>query len=266
MSEALTVLLVEDDPDDCEAFTEYAASINDIELIGVTNSSSTAIRLVNHFLPDAVILDLELNKGEGNGLIFLKELQRLNLTKQPYVLVTTNNVSEITYKQARALGAGFIMSKYQNDYSPKNVIDFLIIMKETLHSRQASRRDSSSSPAYTQGGARNLNISKRIDREMDLIGISPKAIGRKYLIDAIQLVMAEQSSQICVTLAKKYAKSDASIERAMQNAINRAWRTSCIDDLCRYYTAKINSEKGVPTMMEFIYYYANKLKNDSEPM
>ena len=47
----------------------------------------------------------------------------------------------------------------------------------------------------------------------------------------------------------------------MQNAIARAWRTTPIEDLLRYYTARISSEKGVPTITEFIYYYAAKLKS-----
>ena len=46
----------------------------------------------------------------------------------------------------------------------------------------------------------------------------------------------------------------------MQNAINRAWKTTDIDDLLRYYEARINSERGVPTSTEFIYYYANKIR------
>ncbi|MFT4143473.1 MAG: sporulation initiation factor Spo0A C-terminal domain-containing protein [Mobilitalea sp.] len=261
MNEALAVLLVEDDPVQCEAFTQYTASIDNIELIGITNNSETALQYVKHYLPDAVILDLELNRGSGNGLFFLKELRELNLTKYPYILITTNNMSEITYEQARALGAGFIMSKYQNDYSVNRVIDFLVIMKETLHNSRVSLKASTTS-SVVPDGLNTLGVIKRIDRELDLIGISPKAIGRKYLVDAIQLIMMQQSSQICVHLAKRYAKSDASIERAMQNAINKAWRTSCIDDLCCYYTAKISSDKGVPTLMEFIYYYAHKIKED----
>lgn len=48
----------------------------------------------------------------------------------------------------------------------------------------------------------------------------------------------------------------------MQNAIAKTWRTAPIDDLLKFYTAKINSEKGVPTITEFVYYYANKLKNE----
>ncbi len=259
MNDALAVLLVEDDPYECEAFTQYTASISDIKLIGVTNNSATALQFAKHYLPDAVILDLELTRGSGNGLVFLKELRELNLSKQPYILITTNNISEITYRQARAFGAGFIMSKYQDDYNAKNVIDFLLIMKETLLNSRVSKKTTYSDSA---DGLNSLNLIKRIDRELDLIGISPKAIGRRYLVDAIQLLMTNQSTQVCVNLAKKYEKSDASVERAMQNAINKAWRTSCIDDLCCYYTAKISSDKGVPTLMEFLYYYANKIKDD----
>ena len=48
----------------------------------------------------------------------------------------------------------------------------------------------------------------------------------------------------------------------MQNAINRAWAISNIDDLLENYTAKISSSKGVPTLTEFIFYYANKIKNE----
>ena len=49
-------------------------------------------------------------------------------------------------------------------------------------------------------------------------------------------------------------------ERAMQNAIHRAWKKADIEDLLKHYTAKVNSEKGCPTITEFICYYANKLK------
>lgn len=65
---------------------------------------------------------------------------------------------------------------------------------------------------------------------------------------------------VCSEIAQIYSKSDASVERAIQNAINCAWRRTDIADLIKYYTARISSEKGVPTLMEFVYYYAEKLK------
>lgn len=46
----------------------------------------------------------------------------------------------------------------------------------------------------------------------------------------------------------------------MQTAINHAWRNTDIESLERYYTTYINPQKGVPTVMEFIYYYSSKIK------
>ena len=48
----------------------------------------------------------------------------------------------------------------------------------------------------------------------------------------------------------------------MQNAINRTWAGADKDELLSHYTAKIKSRKGVPTITEFIYFYAQKLNNE----
>ena len=48
----------------------------------------------------------------------------------------------------------------------------------------------------------------------------------------------------------------------MQNAINRAWKNVDPEDLLANYTARIKSSKGIPTITEFIFYYAQKLNNE----
>ncbi len=261
MHKQLTILLIEDDAKECSIFVNYIDTLKDIVLIAVTNSSYKGIQYVTEFMPDAVILDLELHRGSGSGLLFLKELRSLNLSKIPYILVTTNNISEITYNQARIMGADFIMQKHQQDYSAKSVVDFLIIMKDTIQNSNKLKNVAFSDNQSEKSVAQiYIRIEKRIQREFDLVGISPKVIGRKYLIDAIQIVINGQRHNICSEIAKKYNKSYASVERAMQNAINKAWRTTNIDDLTYHYTAKISSDKGVPTLTEFVFFYAQKLK------
>lgn len=259
MEHDLTILLVEDDPTTCQSFEEYITITSGVSLVGMTNNAYQAIDLVREHLPDAIILDLELNAGKGNGLLFLQNLQDISLPFQPYILITTNNTSSVTYNFARQLGADFIMFKHQDNYSEKNAVDFLCMTKDLiLQSHQTSNvtQKDVSSPDATK------YIQKMISHELDLIGISPKAIGYQYLSDAILLTIKKKSPNICRALAEKYKKNDFSIERAMQNAINKAWKTSSIDDLLINYTAHINPEKGVPTLTEFIYYYANKVKNN----
>lgn len=256
----LSVLLVEDDPITCNEFINYLEEEEEISLIGVTDDSNKAIDYVKDFLPDAIILDLELHKGSGNGLSVLQGLKYLDLYIPPYVLITTNNSSQITYDSVRYFGADFIMSKHQTDYSAKNVIDFLKIMKPTLFSR---KQQSAATSSPTESPAvKSKRIIHRINTELNYVGINPNAIGYQYLVDAIYLVIKQPLHNLCNIISEKYGKTEASVERAMQNAINKAWRSTDIDDLLKYYKARINSEKGVPTLTEFIYYYANKIKNE----
>lgn len=257
MERELTILLIEDDKIACDEIQAYVDSTEGTRIINITNNSYEAIEMVKTGLPDAVILDLELHLGGGNGLLFLNELKNLNLTRRPYILVTTNNSSNITLEQARSMGADFIMAKYETQYSAQYVIEFLRMMSAAIFQAASS---STSSPNVESEDQRNRKLTQRIQRELDLVGISPKAIGYQYLTDAILLTYHDPGPNLCRKLSEKYHKTDVSIERAMQNAINRAWRTSDPDDLLEHYTARIRSDKGVPTMMEFVYHYVNVLK------
>jgi two-component system response regulator (stage 0 sporulation protein A) len=260
MDNNLSILLVEDDQTACKAFLEYIEELPDVSLIGVTNNTTKALDYIRSFLPDAIILDLELHKGSGNGLLLLRELKQLLLSVNPYVLITTNNSSELTYETARLLGADFIMSKHQADYSAKNAVDFIRMMKPAIQSRAAATAVAHATTETPE--LRQKRMVQRMNAELNHVGISPKAVGYQYLIDAIQLVMQHPSQNLCCRIGEKHGKTESSVERAMQNAINKAWRTADIDDLLIHYTAKISSEKGVPTITEFIYFYANKIKTE----
>ena len=258
MDKPLTVLLVEDDQEDCKSFVRLVDSMEDIRLIGVTNDETKALEYVKDHLPDAVILDLELHKGKGNGIAFLSALKLMNIKLMPYILVTTNNISRVTHNRVRQEGADFIMVKCQEDYSTSNVLEFLRSLKKTIHE---SKKKLQQRNGFVDESPHDINkrLEKRVTAEIDQIGISPKALGRSYLIDAIMHRADGQHGQAAV-IAKKYGKTEASVERAMQNAINKAWITMQPDDLLLHYTARIHSDKGVPTVTEFVYYYANKLK------
>lgn len=261
MGKELTVLLVEDEQSECDEIAAYMDTLDDISLIGVADRSDAALELIQDCLPDSVILDLELHYGNGNGLALLRELRQLELAKQPYVLITTNNPSAVTYDAARRLGADFIQSKHQAGYCSKVAVDFLRMMRPTIQAQPT--RTSVRGPLKSDSPEKKRkHITQRIYTELNLIGISTKAIGYQYLVDAIYIVMQEPTHKLCSIIGNKYGKTDSSIERAMQNAIAKAWRTMPIEDLLQHYTARISSEKGVPTVTEFIYYYAGKIKNE----
>ena len=57
-TQEITVLLVEDDVEECNELQNYADSVNDVNLVGITNNSDEAFEMVQAFLPDVVLLDL----------------------------------------------------------------------------------------------------------------------------------------------------------------------------------------------------------------
>jgi DNA-binding NarL/FixJ family response regulator len=170
---ALSVLLIEDDPFECQEIIRHIESINGVQLVGVTNNIVKALEYVTDTLPDAIILDLELHKGYGNGLAFLDSLKQLKLSVPAYVLVTTNNISHITHEGARRMGADFIMVKSQEGYSAKSVIDFLCSLKNIIHSSKKLAADSEYTECVQQ---KQLRITNRIMTELDRIGIPLNAV------------------------------------------------------------------------------------------
>ena len=258
MKNKTTMILIEDDPIASKELQDFFDTCEDMALVGSTGNSTIGLNLVTAFLPNVVLLDLELSFGGGNGFIFLNELKKMQISPMPYVIVLTQNMSDATLAQARALGADFIITKYDANYSPEYVGSTIRLMQTAIMRKNTSFSQLS---AATPAQLENL-VKIRIQREMELIGINPKNKGFNYLINAIQIYMEDPGVHLSRALVDKFHKSEKSIERAMQNAIKRAWDTNDIDDLFKYYTAYIRPDKGFPTLMEFICYYANKIRNE----
>lgn len=259
MEQSLSILLIEDEQNVCNHFRYAIEEYAYIHLVAVTNKISEGIALVKEYTPNVILLDLELHNGEGNGLEFLKELQNTPLEIKPYILITTNNSSQLTYRFARQLGADMIMYKYQDDYSEKKVIEFLSMISEMLLKEQYS------APAPTIASPspyeKRQYVRRQISRELDYLGMSPKIVGYQYLIDAILLFMDNPAEDISIALGKKYKKTPSSVDRGIRNAINSTWNKTSPQVLFEHYTGGVHSNKGTPTSLEFISYYANKLKN-----
>ncbi|MBQ4283891.1 MAG: response regulator [Lachnospira sp.] len=252
----ISILIVEDDPIACSSFISNATDMPDIDIISITNNSTDAIQCARQYMPDAIILELELHKGFGTGLDVLKELKYASDTRHPFILVTTNNSSNIIYTYARKLGADFILSKHQSGYSEKSALTLITDIASLLE-KDASMLPNN--PAELTYKSQSI-IKQNIINELYLVGICPKAIGFQYLVDAIQLTIKSSRHNIYKTIAKRYEKTENSVSRAMQNAIDKAWKTTDPKELAQYYTAKTDPLRGVPSITEFIYHYAHKLR------
>lgn len=256
----MTLLLIEDDMNECNKFKKCVQTRTDVKLIGITDSDVQGLEHVRNSLPEGIILDLELNKGTGNGtgLGFLAELRNIKLKIRPKIIVTTNVFSDSVYNYVHENGADLIFYKKQINYSVENVINTLLILRDYKSETINGKFEIESLQE------RKDMIIDKINAELDLIGVAAHLQGRKYLCDAIEYILEENKQEKRITvvqyLVNKYKRSNSTISRAMQNAILHAWRISSIEDLAVHYTAKINYDTGVPTPTEFMYYYANKIK------
>ena len=253
---AMKVLLVEDDESECTAYRAIIKKNNKVNLVAVTSSSTEALEYVEKYNPDAVILDLELNKGEGNGIDFIQTLN-MKPKKTPKIVVTTNIYSESVYDFLHKSGVDFIFYKHQTNFSRENVISILLLLNE-YKAPNTIKDLSFVEDSYTN------KVEDLINNELELIGVSGHLKGRKYLYDAIYYIIEHNSQKEHVSIIQylvgKYKRAGSTISRAMQNAILHAWRISDLEDLSNLYTARISYETGVPTPTEFIYYYADKIK------
>ena len=253
----MKVLIIEDDVNDCNALKRSVEERDDIEIVGITDSDVEALQLVKVKHPEGIILDIELNgssSGSTDSLDFLDKLKELNLKYSPIIIVTTHINSKRTYEVLHRKGVEIILYKDNPKYSPNHVLNNLITLRNTTSDKTENIQEKMENEEE-----KILNI---IDAELNLIGIAPKMIGREYLRDGILYLVQNDEDKLNITqyLINKYKKSPTTITNGIQNAINYAWRISATEDLEKYYTARINYATGVPTPMEFIYYYVEKIK------
>ena len=257
-SKPMKILIIEDDINDCNNFINCAKKRNDIEIVAITDSDIDGLKYVKTKNPEGIILDLELNNstsGNTDSLEFLSNLKKLNLKYEPIVIVTTHVNSKRTYDILHRNGVDLILYKDHPKYSCNHVLNNFINLRQV-----ASCKSTSSIEEAIEDN--ESKISDCIYHELDLIGVTAKLKGRQYIHDAILYLIQNEDNNTNVIqyLTKLYKKSGNTITNGIQNAIIHAWRVSPIEDLTTHYTARINYETGIPTPMEFIYYYKDKIK------
>ena len=254
----MKILLIEDDIDECNNLIECVKKRKDIELVGITDSDTEGLKLARINKPEGIILDLELNNstsGNSDSFEFIDKVKKLNTNYKPIIIVTTHISAKRTYDILHRKGVEIIMYKNHPGYSYDKVLNKLITFREVEPNKNVDI-------LKEELEEKENKISEYIYEELDLIGVTAKLKGRQYIHDAILYLIQNENNDVNVIqyLAKIYKKSGNTITNGIQNAIIHAWRVSAIEDLETYYTARVNYETGVPTPMEFIYYYVDRIK------
>jgi len=260
----MKIVLIEDDVAACRAFADFASTRTDIVFVGMTGKSDEGLQLVKDKLPEAVILDLELNMGAGSGYDFLAEFYKTEFNIRPIVVITTRNRNDTIHTQLHAkYDLNWIFYKLQQGYCPEMVIRHLLRFREFYHLQGSGGSEITTLESPEE---KKNRIMSRIRAEMDAFGISIRLKGRKYIEESVYLLInkdSRDSETVFQDIAKTHKSGYDNIIRAIQTAINDAWKNADdIDELLKLYTAPVRKDKGTPTPTEFTYYYADKIRRE----
>ena len=258
----MPLLLIEDEVADCIKFKEYVNTRTDVVFVAMTDSASEGLKYVQTMMPEGIIVDIELHKGTGSGLQFLSELKKSNIALRPIIIVATKSPSQIVHNHVRNLGVDLVFFKRQKDYSVELVVNTIVALRESWFAIQSNELTGDLQEIESPEERRN-RVMERINTEMDLIGVGVRYKGYEYLQEAIYNLINKDknSSEVVINqIAESRKIPYNTIIHAMQTAINKAWKISSIDDLQKYYTARVNINTGVPTPVDFIHYYADKIR------
>ena len=264
----MRLLLLEDDMIESNKFTALARTRKDIEFVAMTNSAETGIEYLKHTLPEGVILDLQLVAGEGSGLRFMEILNEdMTLPIVPLVVVTTSNKSKSVNQRLEDLGVDWYFSKSSDEYCPELVIDTLLSLRSTLAAKQRTHVELEDLDLFVSRNRveapheRENRYLKRIDSELNVIGVRAKLKGRAYLREAILCVLMKKTRTCAVEeVARRYKLTYSSTLKSMQVAIHDAWATNDPEIIVKCYTAPIRTSTGVPHVSDFVHYFATKIE------
>ena len=252
----MRILVVEDDLEECNRIIECSKQRNDIEIVAITDSDTDALKQVKAKNPEGIMLDLELNNSKSGSTDSFELLENIKKLKyNPIIIVTTHVNSSRTYDILHRKGVELILYKGHPGYSPNQAFNkFISLRKMSMPLSENSIEEEFKSEED--------KISELINNELDLVGITQNLKGRQYIHDAILFLIQNENTDesLIQYLSKIHKKSSSTITNGIQNAIIHGWRVSAIEDLEKYYTAKVNYQTGLPTPMELIYYYVSKVK------
>ena len=260
MEKAIEILLVEDDKNTCEAFEFCIHRNKKFHLAARTGKQSEGLEILKRGNIGAVILDLELDEGDGiNFLTCMKELD----IEQPLVVVITNNQSEITLDCIHAQGVAFIYQKCNESYSPDVVLS---IIEQTYPFRKRKVSPQMQVISY-QRSQEEIYQRNRIEEELQLLGFKLNTKANGYLVDAIHYTAFEirrpdfEMKEVYSAVAKKNKTKDVNVEKSIRDNIERTWMKADPKQLEFYYPYQISKDSGTPTNMEFIKNMTRKMQN-----
>ena len=258
------VLIVEDDPKFSDPLKLRVQDDDMFEVLGVTDSSNEAYKLLKSGLPDVVIVDLQLTEGDGYELLEKIRNPSESLPIQPYVLVTTLFSSDMTMRVLADGLADYVFKKQNESYSPETILKHLHTV-----SRQFNRNCNPEPQKIDSAIELENRLRTRITREIDLFSMNQGTLGKKYLIEIIYLALKLpkhkdlQIVQLYADVGKIFQKEASAVDVAIRRLVDGAFLRTDPKDLEQLYPPYVDIGRGAPKNKEFVAFIIDKIKKEN---
>lgn len=261
MSDLIKVMVVEDDPKVCESLRQAIPNQPKLTIVYETDSERQAYNYLIKNAVDVIILDIELNEGDGVSLLDTIEKQKI---EKPFIVVVTNTASNITLTYMREHGADYVYRKVNPSFSAAKVLSIIdkIYPYQTLASEQKGVR-----LAEQINEEKTDAITRRyVEGELERMGFKRRHVGFGYAVDAIVMLMKNEGTPLRVTndvypaIAKAENTTRQCVERAIRNAIEVTFAGKKIEQMSYDYPYPYDARRGRPTNTEFLMNMVQRLQ------
>lgn len=255
---SIRIMIVEDDKETREEYRMLIHNSARLQLVAETDSEEEAIHILETTLIDALILDLELQKG--SGILLLQRMQMMNI-KRPFIAVVTNVLSKTLYDTIRSMGVDYIYTKGGKDTSLSVPLSIVELSTPYQRARGLAKSVSGKINKSTM-----FDIYRHsVEEELFGLGFPNKMLGTEYCKQALLYVIMSEDMNAGITkevypyVADKYDTTSASVERNIRIAIEKVWTSQDVRKLRQLYPYEWNESTGRPSNSEFLYNMIKKI-------
>ena len=253
MEQSLKILIA-DENNDFRRETKESLSELGYTRFEEATTGEDALKIINKFHPDVVILDVWLNRMDCVQVIQSAFKMSFHPDTAPSFIVLSETPNPNIFEESIESGADYCMTK-PVDY------EYLSARIKRLY-RNRLRGGGITQNAKNKGADLETQVTKVIHQ----IGVPAHIKGYQYLRTAILMVISDKdiinavTKVLYPTVAKQYGTTSSRVERAIRHAIEVAWDRGDVDTLNSFFGYTVQTDKGKPTNSEFIAMIADNLR------
>lgn len=229
-----TVLIADADFVFAKQLSRALEESGNFQVIDIALNGKLAVRMVEERHPDVLVMDILL--PELDGLSVLEKIS--SVIPPPIVIATSVFLSNYVAVSAMGLGVRQLIKK------PCSAESVAASVERTCRILPRS----------------GIGYDRRslIANTLHDVGIPANIKGYSYLIDALELAIANpeaafsMTQSIYVPIARQHGVQPEQVSRAIKRAIDIAWDRGDLDTLQSYFGYTVSNTRGMPTNGEFV--------------